>query len=240
MSRDDSVQKPPSVFLCHSHRDKRFAHRVSRDLWNLGISVWIDAWKLEVGDSLHTCIGKALEDSAYIAVLLSPDSLSSRWCQDELEQALAREKRAGRKLVLPLLRRRVTPPPFLEGRLYLDFSLSYWNSLAVLAGLLHELNQQALAENVRLGRPRDLNAVRRILERSGLAPGITVPAKDYRHLMRIFKQAGAELPGDRARFMLPDSKSFVLFLDDMPGGDLFPIATEKPVSKQLKGKTRKR
>lgn len=202
-----------SVFICHSHRDKLFAQRLSRDLRSLAVPVWIDDWRLKVGDSLHQCIGKAIEQSAYVAVLLSPDSVLSRWCQDELEQALAREKRVNRTVILPLLHRRVTPPPFLEGRLYLDFSASYWKSLARLAGFLYDLDQEYMVERLHSAKPRDLDGVQSILHECGMAPGVSLPATEYSQLMDIFKRADIDIPGDSVRLALPDEGRMVYMVD---------------------------
>jgi len=166
--------------------------------------VWIDEWRLAVGDSLHTCIGKAINESAYVVVILSPDSVQSLWCRDELEQALTREKRTGQKVVLPLLYRRVIPPPFIEGRLYLNFSSSYWRSLALLAGFLHGLEQQLVSEVSSQRHARCLEDVRQVLTGCGLSPGIPLPEGDYRHLMRIFREAGVDIPRDRFRLILPE------------------------------------
>lgn len=110
------------IFLCHSHKDKPFVRRLAEDLDGLSISVWYDDWELRPGNSLHMCISDALGWSAYVGVVLSPDSVSSRWCQDELEQALTHEKRTDRNIILPLLYREVLIPAFLAGRLHVDFS----------------------------------------------------------------------------------------------------------------------
>ncbi len=139
------VQAAPTLFLCHSSRDKRFARRIARDLSGLGVAVWYDDWQLEAGDSLHDCIAKAIEESSCVGVVLSPDSMNSRWCKAELSQALAREKRTGEKLVLPILYRRVEIPPILEDRLYLHFSRLYWIKLASLASILLGIDRQIIA-----------------------------------------------------------------------------------------------
>ena len=210
--------KAPSIFICHSHRDKRFAQRLSHDLDALSVSVWIDAWRLSVGDSLHGCIGKAIEESAYVGVLLSPSTIESRWCQDELEQALSREKRSGQKVVLPLLYRRVIPPPFLEGRLHLNFSSSYWKSLTLLVSFLYKLDQQLVFEASSHTCPHNLEDVRAILHRCGLSSEIPRPLDDYRHLERIFKNAGVDIPRDRLRLILSELKDGLsISLVDVPG-----------------------
>lgn len=87
-----------TIFLCHSHTDKVFVRQLAKDLEFLDVAVWFDEWELSVGDSLHGCIGAALNCAAFIGVVLSPDSIMSKWCRDELEQALSREKRTGAKI----------------------------------------------------------------------------------------------------------------------------------------------
>ena len=114
MNSDKTLSKPSvgQLFLCHSHDDKRFVRRLTQDYRELSVGVWLDEWELGPGDWLHGCIGAALESVAYMGVVMSPSSLRSRWCRSELQQSLAREKRTGEKVVIPLLYRKVTPPAF--------------------------------------------------------------------------------------------------------------------------------
>src|SRR5437899_45017 len=107
----------PHVFLCHSHADKPFVRRIAKELDELNVDVWLDEWELSTGDSLHDCIGSALDASAYVAVTLSRHSIRSKWCRSELRAALAREMTLNRNLVLPILRQRVRVPAFLADRL---------------------------------------------------------------------------------------------------------------------------
>ena len=82
------MAKIPQLFLCHSSKDKEFVRRLASDLKELSVRVWLDEWELEPGDSLHDCIGSALQESAYVGVVLSPDSVASKWCNRELQTAL--------------------------------------------------------------------------------------------------------------------------------------------------------
>src|SRR6266404_4739424 len=113
------MSEKPHLFLCHSSKDKKFVRQLADELTELSVDVWLDEWELQPGDSLHECIGSALESSAYIGIVLSPDSVESKWCRSELQAALAREMNLSRKLALPILCRRVSLPIFLADRLYL-------------------------------------------------------------------------------------------------------------------------
>ncbi len=123
-------------FLCHSHKDKEFVRKLAIELSSLGVEAFLDEWELEPGDSLHGVIGEGLERSTYVGVVLSPDSIASRWCQDELREALAREKESGQKILIPLVLRDVKIPIFLLDRLYLDFREGFYRPLSLLVSCI--------------------------------------------------------------------------------------------------------
>lgn len=191
----DSAQSA-QLFLCHSHSDKPFVRRLAKDLSELSVDVWLDEWELAPGDSLHECIGNAISTVAYVGVVLSPDSVKSNWCRSELQQGLAREKRSGNKVVIPLLYKRVTPPPFLEDRFYPNFSKSYMVALAQLAAFVHQLPQRELTEGLAELRPKTLQQVKNILESIGWKGVQYISAKDYETLRRILKRSGVVITED--------------------------------------------
>lgn len=183
------------LFVCYSHTDKDFVCRLSRDLSLLCAAVWLDEWELQVGDSLHQCIGEALEQAAYVAVVVSPDSVRSRWCQAELEQALTREKRTGKKVVLPLLHKRVMLPAFLEGRVYLDFDNSYFRSLAQLAAFLHGASGQEVALHLASVDLQELDQVKTFLANvlPTASPVRAIAACKFTRIMDALKAVGIEV-----------------------------------------------
>jgi len=69
-----------------------------------GLQVWIDSRELGGGDPLWPEIQKAIEDASGYAVVISPDSLQSKWVGRELRHALAvRDERGKDKFpVIPL------------------------------------------------------------------------------------------------------------------------------------------
>ena len=200
------AKKQAQIFLCHSHADKLFVRKLAGHLSDLGVRVWLDEWELEPGDSLHGCIGQALQTVAKVGVVLSPNSVASRWCQSELEQALTREKSTGGTIAIPLLHRRVLPPPFLAGRLYADFSRYYFTALTRLTGFLHGLPVREIADAVAHRKPKSLDDTIDCLEAAGWKGMKYVAAANYEQVRKIFKQSGVVLDSDEFDLVLVPKK----------------------------------
>lgn len=191
--KPDAIKK---LFLCHAHADNAFVRKLARDLTAIGVHVWLDEWELTDGDSLRGCIGSALEASAYVGVVLSPASVKSKWCQEELRQALAREMRMGSKLVLPLLHRKVVVPAFLEDRVYADFYRRYYHALAKLAAMVHGVETRSIAEALDRRTPKSTDDVRDILESVGCSTISYLDPAEFEQLRRLLKKAGLPFEGD--------------------------------------------
>lgn len=130
----------PQVFLCHSHADREFVAKLAIDLTLRHVPVWYDEWELKVGDSLRDRIQRGLTTSGYLAIILSPDSVGSKWVSVELNAALAREMEEDKVYVLPVLIGDCEIPPFLRDKLYADFRLDYDAGLQALMRRLQVLS----------------------------------------------------------------------------------------------------
>src|SRR5262249_11430784 len=155
------------IFLSHCSKDKAIVRRIADELNQLGLDGWLDEWELEVGDSLHESLGKALEWCKYIGVVITPAFLESQWCMQELRQALSREMRQGSKVVLPLLAERAVPPPFLEDRIYVDFTVQYYAALTRLCAILHGFPPKNTARAFEKSNPKSITDARSILRELG-------------------------------------------------------------------------
>jgi hypothetical protein len=113
--------KGQSVFLSHNWADKTFARKLAWDLKTKGCRVWIDEGEMKPGDSLLYKITDGIENIDYIAVVLSPDAVGSRWVEVELEMAMTRQIEERSVRIVPLLYRDCDVPLFLRGKVYLDF-----------------------------------------------------------------------------------------------------------------------
>lgn len=155
----------PSVFLSHSSQDKFFVRELAERLQAHGVAVWIDEAEISIGDSLTAKIGAAIDQTDFVAVVLSTNSVNSEWVQRELQIALQRELRERDVVVLPILLEPVEIPPFLRDKLYADFS-SPEKFQEQLPRLLKAMGVQAAEHKSSSGRtlPRETEAVARLTE----------------------------------------------------------------------------
>lgn len=97
---------------------KGLAHRLQQD----GVDVWIDHLEIKIGDSIHDKINEGLSKSDFLMVVLSRESVKSRWVREELNSASGLEKLSDRGVfILPILIERCDVPPLLIDRRYANF-----------------------------------------------------------------------------------------------------------------------
>ncbi len=185
------------IFLCHSHSDKPFVRKLAGHLSELDIKVWLDEWELKPGDSLHGCIEKALQEAAYLGVILSPESVASKWCQNELTYALSLQKHAKDQVAIPLLVRDVLMPLSLSDRLFIDFRVSYFSALTMLAGFIHKLPNMELTQSISRSKPRNMDHTITHLENAGWNGIKYMEAADFEQLQELLKKAGVDVESDQ-------------------------------------------
>jgi len=192
----ENVAKAPDLFLCHSHKDKPFVRRLARDLHELYIYAWFDEWELAPGDSLYASIGVALEAASYVGVLLTRNSITSKWCRKELNQALSRENRQSKAIVLPILVESVDVPAFLEEKVWLDISGDYFAGIAKLGGHIFGLDKMRLAEVLAEVKPQNTNQVRKVLQAAGWNSIKQLGANDWQLLRKTLARHKILFPED--------------------------------------------
>lgn len=79
------------VFVSHRGADIAKATKLAEEIQNAGHVVWLDAWELEVGDSIVKEINKGLADAKYIVLCLSTYGVNSEWICSEWMSTLARQ-----------------------------------------------------------------------------------------------------------------------------------------------------
>jgi hypothetical protein len=82
-----AAQTGPTVFLSHTHSDKRVARRLVRRLTAHGVKVWIDERELRLGAALTSSIRNQIQDAHMLLVVASEASATSKWVGLELEFA---------------------------------------------------------------------------------------------------------------------------------------------------------
>jgi hypothetical protein len=79
---------PKEVFLSHSSNNSPVAKSVAETLRNHGVPVWYSPTNIMTAQQWQDEIGKALRRCDWFMVLLSNDSVSSKWVRLELQYAL--------------------------------------------------------------------------------------------------------------------------------------------------------
>jgi hypothetical protein len=147
------------VFLSHSSEDRVFVNRLALDLKARGLDVWYSEWELGVGDSLASAIQAGIKHASWLIVVLSPDSVKSKWVREELNAGFAKQLAVDRVYILPVLYKDCEIPVFLRDRIYADFRRQYSDGLRRLLWTLTfryhpETESQVLGEN-RLSLDKD-------------------------------------------------------------------------------------
>ena len=74
-------KKRNQVFLSYASADREAAREIANQIRKQGVNVWFDQHELLPGDSITEVIEHAISASAYLIVLLSPNSVNSKWVQ---------------------------------------------------------------------------------------------------------------------------------------------------------------
>ena len=131
---EDNKKRRADIFLSFSYLDEDVATRVANGIRTFDFPIWFSLWSLKPGDSIVEKIGKALSKSNVIVVLLSQNSVNSRWVKHELNTALMSHLSGHKVRVIPVLIDQCEVPPQLGGLLHIDMASDF------TAGLLELLN----------------------------------------------------------------------------------------------------
>jgi FOG: HEAT repeat len=130
-NKTDSIEEK-DVFISYSSKDRSFVEQLANDLVACGVTVWWDKGEMMVGDSLNKKIQRGISKSAWLAIVLSPHSVTSPWVEKELSAAHVRELEKREVFILPILYRDCEIPLFLRDKIYADFRVSYKEGLSAL------------------------------------------------------------------------------------------------------------
>ena len=92
---------PPKVFISHASADKeRFVTDFATRLRSNGVDAWVDSWEMNPGDSLVDKIfEEGLKNCQAMIVVLSKNSVESKWVREELNAAMVQKIERSTKLI---------------------------------------------------------------------------------------------------------------------------------------------
>lgn len=83
----------PCAFLSYTSDNIDLAKRIADALQANGIETWWDRWCIRAGDSLRQKIDEGLAGCTHFLVLLTPQSISKPWVNQEMDAGLVRKLR---------------------------------------------------------------------------------------------------------------------------------------------------
>jgi len=86
-----SLVKRTTIFLSYANADKNVAERIARRLNEEDYNVFLDFDSLNPGKDWSTTITSAIDEAVkdgFVLLLLSPESLTSKWCANDFKYAL--------------------------------------------------------------------------------------------------------------------------------------------------------
>lgn len=98
----------------------------------MGFEVWLDKWKITVGDDIFEKIQYGIRNSDFVIVVLSRNAISSGWVDKEWKMVYWNEITSRRVKLLPVLLEDCEIPEFLKFKKYADFRKGYDDALEEL------------------------------------------------------------------------------------------------------------
>lgn len=187
----------PDIFISHSSRDKATAVHLAKALNFCALDVWLDDWELEVGQSLTDEIAKAMNDSRYIAILITENYNQTVWTKTEYKKALFREQNENRTVMLPLIVGEAQIPDFLQDKIYIDLRNEFFCGITNLVGMIHGLSKFRISQALSERQPQSVSDVWRLLQSIGFEPYVVLGKDDFDEML---KHGGRLLRDDYAQF----------------------------------------
>lgn len=91
-----------SCFISYSSKDQEVVERLHADLQAKGVRCWFAPEDLKIGDKFRDRIDESIRMYDKLLIILSENSVSSSWVNDEVEAAMEREHREAHTVLFPI------------------------------------------------------------------------------------------------------------------------------------------
>lgn len=91
------------MFICHSSLDHEFINKLIIKFKKDNISIWIDDYELQIGDSITEKINEGLNECNFFIIIFSENSIKSDWVKKEINATLMRQLLKKDIKIIPIL-----------------------------------------------------------------------------------------------------------------------------------------
>ena len=128
------------VFISHSSRDLAFSRCLATDLQEIGLSVFLDDWSINIGERIFEKINNGLQNSKALIMIVSKDYLESVCCKDEWGAFYGKVLHDNSCVIYPVLIDNSQPPVLISQIKYFRFNIDEYS--ASLSALYKALKKQ--------------------------------------------------------------------------------------------------
>jgi len=121
-----------SIFISYRRADLTEAERLAEAVRAAGHDVWLDDWRIDIGDSITGEMDTGLAGARYLVMCYSEDGVHSPWMSREWHSALARQLEGHDIRLLPVRLTGGQPPAILADIRYADLVADWDGELAAL------------------------------------------------------------------------------------------------------------
>lgn len=129
----------PKIFLSYSYQDKQKSNIIAEALTNADLEVYYDQYEINNGNSLTEMIYKSIKSSDYFVILISSESIKSKWVLHELNKFLSKEMYSRDIVIVPVLLSRCKLPETLKNREKFNLSSNFEKGLNKLVSYLKNI-----------------------------------------------------------------------------------------------------
>jgi len=135
-------QTNKKIFISYTHSDRDFAERLAKSLHEAGEDVWWDKWEIQAGDSLIKKIfEEGLSTAAAFVVVISPQSVKSKWVRQELDVATVRRIEGVTKII-PVVIGDAEIPVALRALLWIDMRNEFNQGVRRIINSIHGISEK--------------------------------------------------------------------------------------------------
>jgi hypothetical protein len=110
------------IFVSYSHHDCDIVEKVARELAANGLHVFLDAWGLQLGESLVGRLEEAIRGSRAGLLFFSKHAADSRWVKEEYQRMISRSVTDDAFRLIPVRLDGTQLPDFAAGRKWYDLA----------------------------------------------------------------------------------------------------------------------
>ena len=137
------------IFISYSSIDKVFAHKLASNLKEKNVNVWLDAWDIGFGGNIVAEVNRGLAECRFLLVILSRNSLGSKWVEVEWTNKFGDEINKGKITVIPTVLGELEDdeiPLILRGKRRVNLSDDYESELSLFVQYIMDARKDSLFE----------------------------------------------------------------------------------------------